>query len=356
MNFDLEINQDVTENESTYFTTDDFNAAFNLNNDDHNQQSLSLLHINARSMNKNFDSMYLFFSSIQHFPFPIIGITETWLNNKSPPLFNIEHYKLIRADRNYGRGGGVALYIHDSLTFKERPDLGVDGSEYSFIEIMNKQAKNVLVAVMYRPPHSNIDMLVDRLEESLSLISRENKIIYLMGDYNINILPPALNNIGLRLPTTLSSYSLYPHINKATRITSITETLIDNILSNIFNENTQNGILYSDISDHLPIFVISPTIQLLKHESMKCIYVRKETDANIQSFRADLASESSVDVFNLVVGNDAYDLFLNNLMYYYNKNIPLVRIKLNKNKAKKPWTTRGILRSIATRNRYIRKH
>lgn len=48
MNFDLEINQDVTENESTY-TIDDFNAAFNLNNDDHNQQSLSLLHINVRS-------------------------------------------------------------------------------------------------------------------------------------------------------------------------------------------------------------------------------------------------------------------------------------------------------------------
>ena len=355
MNFDLEINQDVTENESTYFTTDDFNAAFNLNNDGHNQQSLSLLHINARSMNKNFDSMDLFFSSIQHFPFSIIGITETWLNNKSPPLFNIENYKLIRADRSYGRGGGVALYIHDSLTFKERPDLSVDGSEYIFIEIINKQAKNILVGVMYRPPHSNIDMFVDRLEESLSLISRENKIIYLMGDYNINLLPHALNNIGLRLLTTLSSYSLHPHINKATRITSITETLIDNIFSNIFNENSQNGILYSDISDHLPIFVISPTIQLLKHESMKYIYIRKETDANIQSFRADLLSESWVDVFNLVVANDAYDIFLNKLMYYYNKNIPLVRIKLNKNKAKKPWTTRGILRSIATSNRLYKK-
>ena len=122
MNFDLEINQDVTENESTYYTTDDFNAAFNLNDDNHNQQSLSLLHIKARSMNKNFDSMDLFFLLYNIFPFSIIGITETGLNNKSPPLFNIENYKLIRADRNYGRGGGVALYIHDSLTFKERPD------------------------------------------------------------------------------------------------------------------------------------------------------------------------------------------------------------------------------------------
>ena len=98
-------------------------------------------------------------------------------------------------------------------------------------------------------------MFVDRLEESLSLIQRENEIIYLMGDYNINLLLPVLNNIGLRLLTTLSSYSLHPHINTDTPITSITETLIDNILSNIFNENTQNGILYHDIFDLLPIFV-----------------------------------------------------------------------------------------------------
>ena len=176
-----------------------------------------------------------------------------------------------------------------------------------------------------------------------------------MGDYNINLLPPAFNNIGLRLLTTLSSYSLHPHINKATRITNVTETLIDNIFSNICNENTQNGILYFDISDHLPIFVISPTIKLFKHEPTKFIYVRKETDANIQSFRADLASESWVDVLHLVDANNAYDIFLNKLMYYYNKNIPLVRIKLNKNKAKKPWITRGILRSIATRNRLYKK-
>ena len=86
----MEINQDVAENESRYYTINDFNAAFNLNNDS-NQQSLSLLHINARSMNTNFDSMDLFFSSLQNFPFSIIGITETWLNNKSPPIFNIEN-------------------------------------------------------------------------------------------------------------------------------------------------------------------------------------------------------------------------------------------------------------------------
>ena len=113
-----------------------------------------------------------------------------------------------------------------------------------------------------------------------------------MGDYNINLLPLACNdnNIGLRLLTTFSSYSLNPHINKATRITNVTATLIDNIFSNISNENTQNGVLYFDVSDHLPIFTISPTIKLFKKEPMKYIYVRKETDANIQSFRADLAS------------------------------------------------------------------
>ena len=50
---------------------------------------------------------------------------------------------------------------------------------------------------------------------------------------------------------------LIPQIIKPTRITPISATLIDDIYSNhIFGEDNQlQGILYSDISDHLPIFI-----------------------------------------------------------------------------------------------------
>ena len=55
---------------------------------------------------KNFDSLQTLLCTL-NFPFSIIGISETWLNKNSPPVFNIPNYDMIRADRKAGRGGGV---------------------------------------------------------------------------------------------------------------------------------------------------------------------------------------------------------------------------------------------------------
>ena len=43
-------------------------------------------------------------------------------------------------------------------------------------------------------------------------------------------------------------------IDKATRITPKTATLIDHIYSNIITKSVRSGILTFDISDHLPVF------------------------------------------------------------------------------------------------------
>ena len=80
-------------------------------------QFLSFLHCNARSLSKNYQNFDMLLSSLQ-FKCSIIGISETWLNNKSPNLFTVEGYKEIRKDRLNGRGGGLVLYISDSLSLK----------------------------------------------------------------------------------------------------------------------------------------------------------------------------------------------------------------------------------------------
>ena len=46
-----------------------------------------------------------------------------------------------------------------------------------------------------------------------------------------------------------------PLINKQTRITAHSATLIDNKLTNNLGCKQFNGIVISDISDHLPVFV-----------------------------------------------------------------------------------------------------
>ena len=82
---------------------------------------------------------------------------------------------------------------------------------------------------------------------------------------------------------------------------------------------------------------------------MLCLY-RKETKENIDLLNSDLAQEGWQDVFLESDSDKAYDIFSNKLIYYCNKNIPLVKSKSRK-KNKRPWITKGILQSIKTRNK-----
>ena len=76
------------------------------------------------------------------------------------------------------------------------------------------------------------------------------------GDFNIDALKVGQNNLSDNFMNQLLSSSFYPLITKPTRITQNSATLIDNILTNNFDQNGVNGVLFSDLSDHLPVFTI----------------------------------------------------------------------------------------------------
>ena len=308
-----------------------------------------MLHINARSLNTSFDSIQLLLSSLNNYPFSAIGVTETWLHSKSPPIFNIDNYRLLRSDREHGRGGGVAIYAHNQLRIKIRPDIHISGCENLFIEILNEKSKNIILGTIYRPPNTNSDLFLESFDQCLNMICKENKNVYLMGDYNINLLSTE-NNHTLTLINLLYSLAFHPHINNPTRISCNSESLLDNVFSNVSDENF-NGVLYYDISDHLPIFVICKQSKIIRNtQKYKTKLIRNETRNNIDSLNFDLAQEEWLDVLNQFDANNAYETFINKLLFYYNKNIPLTSNKSRK-RINNPWITKGILRSIKTRNR-----
>ena len=353
--------QGLKNNQSSYYTIEEFNTEFNSQrtgnqeNDNSlssprsglNDKYFSILHINARSLNKNFDSLELLLAQLHQFPFSIIGISETWLHSTSPPVFNLDNYQLLRSDRKHGKGGGVAMYTRSNLKNKLRPDLHIEGSEDLFIEMLNDKGKNVIVGVIYRPPNHNLDNFLSKLDEFLSIIAQENKEVYLMGDYNIDLLSTENNNT-LKLVSVLSSYAFTPHIHNPTRISITSRTLIDNIFSNVINKNVANGVLFYDILDHLPIFSLCSQPEPQKKMKMnKPSKKRKESDRNIDSLNFDLAQEGWDSVLNETDANRAYDIFIKKLTFYFNKNIPLVNMKSFR-KNRQPWVTKGISRSITS--------
>ena len=83
---------------------------------------------------------------------------------------------------------------------------------------------------------------------------KEQKQVFLLGDFNINLL-----NYNDHQPTndfldSLASNSFIPYILHPTRITSHSKTLIDNIFSNYISHEIISGNITATISDHLPNF------------------------------------------------------------------------------------------------------
>ena len=115
----------------------------------------SILHINIRSLMKNFNAFVSFMNSIDNYQFTFIAITETWLNDLSPfNTLQIDGYKLLYKNRSNKRGGGVALFIKENFHANIRADLSElmnDSAETLFVEVENSKIRNTVVGVIYRP-------------------------------------------------------------------------------------------------------------------------------------------------------------------------------------------------------------
>ena len=132
--------------------------------------------------------------------------------------------------------------------------------ESIFIEIdkhvFNKNS-NIVIGVIYRPPNTDINCFNESLNVILDKLKNENKLCFLMGDYNINLLNSDKRNPTSDFVELMHSYSFLSLINRPTRITATSATLIDNIFVNYSDlQNSFQCILVTDISDHLPVVFI----------------------------------------------------------------------------------------------------
>ena len=87
----------------------------------------------------------------------IIGITESWCNSDvTNAEISFEHYNLYRCDKKAKSGGGVLLYIHNSLTCFTCNDLDIlEINDAVWVIISLTKANKLLVGLIYRSPYSD---------------------------------------------------------------------------------------------------------------------------------------------------------------------------------------------------------
>ena len=173
-------------------------------------------------------------------------------------------------------------------------------------------------------------------------------------DLNIDLLKHEHHSNTKNFLDLMYSLGFYPLIDKPTRITDISATLIDHIFINELRHNITCGILFIDISDHLPIFAICE-YQIRRNTKMDTQYTRVINKDTITLLIQDLSLQSWDDISNLYDVNQAYDLFLNKCKGLFNKHCPIKRISQKSNSYKKPWFNKGLIRACA-KKRSFTKH
>ena len=114
--------------------------------------------------------------------------------------------------------------------------------------------------------HGDVALFTAYFDNVLSRVNSEKKTCYISGDYNINLLKCDTHISTSDFANCIFSHSFLPPVNKPTRITDYTATLIDNIITNASLVNSISAIICADISEHFPVFLqtssaVKPTVK-----------------------------------------------------------------------------------------------
>jgi hypothetical protein len=215
-------------------------------------------------------------------------------------MYHIPGYQFVCNNKVRGKGGGVALYIHDKFHITERPDLTLNyGTEFESIFVeASCDDKTLLVGEIYRIPGSNDQVSVERFDSLLHSLTNFKGQIVIGTDQNFNFLNVQHHNKTLELLNVFIPSGFFPTITIPTRITHDTSSLIDNIYVKLSDKHevSSSGVVTTDISDHLPIFNFIGRQPAQKPEN-KFVKYRKLNDNAIQRIISFL---DSIDWINIL--------------------------------------------------------
>ncbi len=152
--------------------------------------------------------------------------------------------------------------FYSDLSFKLREDLSTFVEvefESIFIETTSNE-KQAIIGEIYRIPNTNQDMSLNRYNDILVKLQKDNKQVIIGTDQNFDYLKANDDEASANLLNVIIGSGYLPLITKPTRITQSSATLIDNIYTNLRPTiGLTSDILEIDMSDHVPVFLFSYT-------------------------------------------------------------------------------------------------
>lgn len=288
------------------------------------------IHLNIRSINKNFLELCVLLQSFTH-DFDIIILTETWLYHDFG--YDINGYnKLVKVNK-YNKCDGIVIYFKNSI------DISVIEAEIGHCNSLHFKIKldksEIFFTAIYRSPKNNKNDFIDNLEQYLSNLEGHNHII--VGDINIDILEDSIDLIGSKYMNVLHEYGFVKYLNAITRPSIISGTCIDHIfLKTQNNWSFIPGVLSSAITDHYIVFSLLK-ISNNEYSSRPSVTLSSQNmqQINYPDLITDFLKETWESVYNCNDANACFQMFYNLIIKYIDKNTITKSNQKISNKSKK---------------------
>lgn len=233
---------------------------------------------------------------------------------------HLANFKLIHSfSRQHSRGGGVAIFARSNRR-GESLELGLATEKYfevTGVKLDTGRSKMVIIGI-YRSSGGNEDVFFSKFESLLTDLNRKRQYFMVLGDFNIDSIN--INNHSTkRFVDLLRSFGLKFLITSPTRVTTSTQTAIDNIITNI--PDVETSVVNTAISDHYGQEAIISGIQS-KREPKITTKIRDTRPANITLLNSSLSKENWLFLNSDVPLEDKFNMFHDYLSFYINNCFP----------------------------------
>ena len=341
---------------------------------------LRVLYLNVRSLTKHIDEIRENFANSEKYDVLCFCETNCDVDQLPNGLHDIKisgfHDPIVqKPHRASNKGGGLATYVNlniGDIDSFEKFDLPTETKssqqpmqqtpcELLFVKINIKQTQNnnyksYLIGNFYRSPAYKISSCQEYMDSVLAILDKHgNKNITYGGDFNIDLSKYGHDNNCQELIDSCARHNFVQLINRPTRITQFSATIIDHVYTNKVSDVVSTGVVTFDISDHLGVYV---TIALhehrgsIDHEYANLTSWHKVNEENISKFKELLNKVSWSEVHDAVGAQQKYDKFTEIYNKHYNEAFPKSTEKRkNERSIPKPWILPWLEDACARKNK-----
>lgn len=208
--------------------------------------------------------------------------------------------------------------MKSNLSYIHRSDLEINDLETLWVEVNKSKEKSFLIGYCYRQPSSTAEW-INKMENNIERAVSVQKEVILLGDFNFNLLQ---DNSSVRSwLRAINSLNFQQLISNPTRVTNVSETLIDHIYSNVPDNITETKVPHFAVSDHYPVcFTRKTSTSYSSGPVHKSINYRDTRNFDEALFLQDLENLPWFMIYDSDNANSALDIFISLFNSVLNKH------------------------------------